>query len=49
MTGCMPPDLDLSALSEAQKDALIVSLFARIEALERRIEELTRPPRTPDN
>ncbi len=45
----MPPDLDLSRLSDAQKDALIVSLFARIEALELRIEELTRPPRTPDN
>ena len=45
----MPPELDLSALTGAQKDALIVSLFARIEALERRIEALTRPPRTPGN
>lgn len=45
----MPPDLDLSALTEVQKDALIVSLFARIEALEQRIKELTHPPKTPDN
>ena len=45
----MPPDLDLTALTEAQKDALIVSLFARVEALEQRADDLTRPPKTPGN
>ena len=45
--------------AEAEKDALILSLLplvgqleaalARIAVLEARIEELTRPPRTPDN
>lgn len=43
------PDIDLSKLSHAEKDALVVALFARIEALEKRVEELTRPPKTPDN
>jgi len=43
------PNSDLSKLSHAGKDALILSLFARIEALEKRVEELTRPPRTPDD
>ena len=49
-----PPDL--SALSHAEKDALILALFdrltvqdERITALEARLAELTRPPKTPDN
>jgi transposase len=49
-----PPDL--SSLSHAEKDALILRLFAqlaaaheRIAALEARIDELSRPPKTPDN
>jgi hypothetical protein len=49
-----PPDL--TALSVAEKDALIVSLLAqlsaayeRIAALEARVGELTQPPKTPDN
>lgn len=45
----MSPDIDLSKLSDAEKDALIHALFARVEALEKRVEELTRPPKTPDN
>ena len=45
----MPPEIDLSKLTHAEKDALIVALFARIEALEKRLEDLTRPPKTPDN
>ena len=47
---------DLSKLSHAEKDALILALFdrlavqdARIAALEARIDALTRPPKTPDN
>jgi len=47
---------DLSALSHAEKDALILALFERLAvaetrtaALEVRIAELTRPPKTPDN
>jgi len=50
------PALDLSKLSHAEKDALILSLSARLEealkliaALQARIDELTRPPKTPDN
>jgi transposase len=50
------PPPDLSTLSHAEKDALILGLFAqlaaaheRIAALEARIDELTRPPKTPDN
>jgi transposase len=49
-----PPDL--SKLSHAEKDALILALFARlaaanerIAALEVRLDELSRPPKTPDN
>ena len=49
-----PPDL--TKLSSAEKDALILALFAqlataheKIAALEARIDELTRPPKTPDN
>ena len=48
--------LDLSKLSHAEKDALIVALLrqlaaaeARIAALEARLDELTRPAKTPDN
>ena len=54
---------DLTALSHAEKDALIAALFqqlaaaeariaaqdARSAALEAWIDELTRPPKTPDN
>jgi transposase len=54
---------DLSTLSHAEKDTLILALFAqlavaheriaaqdaRILALEGRLDELTRPPKTPDN
>jgi transposase len=49
-----PPDLD--ALSHAEKDTLILALFARlsealerIAALEARMVELNRPPKTPGN
>ena len=49
-----PPDL--STLSHAEKDALILALFARlnaarerIAALEARLNEWTQPPKTPDN
>lgn len=48
----MHPDLDLGKLSHAQKDELILALFARLEAAERlvaelraRIDELTKPSR----
>jgi len=44
---------DLSRLSHAEKDALILALWQRLEAAERRITELerklTEPPKTPDN
>ena len=49
-----PPDL--TRLTHAEKDALILALFGqlasaheKITALEARIDELTRPPKTPDN
>ena len=49
-----PPDL--TRLSSAEKDGLIPRLFAqlaaaneKIAALEARIDQLTRPPKTPDN
>jgi transposase len=52
----VPPDLDLGKLSHAQKDELILALFARLEAAERliaelraRVDELTKPPKTPGN
>src|SRR3954466_6306291 len=50
----VPPDL--ATLSHAEKDALILALFrqlavaeARIAALEARVDDLTGPPKTPDN
>lgn len=55
----MPPDLDLSSMSHADKDALILRLLpavgqleaalARIAVLEAQVAALTRPPKTPDN
>jgi transposase len=49
-------DLDLSKLSHAEKDALILALLARLDEahtliaeLRTRIDELTRPGKTPDN
>jgi transposase len=49
-------DLDLSKLSHAEKDALILTLLARLDEahkliaeLQTRIEELSRPGKTPDN
>jgi transposase len=47
------PPLDLSQLSHAEKDALILALWQRLEAAERRIAELeakeSNPAKTPDN
>jgi len=47
----VPPDL--SQLSHAEKDALILALWQRLEAAERRIAELeakfVEPPKTLDN
>ena len=52
----MTTDLDLGKLSHAEKDALILSLVAQLQAalarigeLERRLAELQRPPKTPCN
>ncbi|MGH6798256.1 MAG: IS66 family transposase, partial [Roseiarcus sp.] len=55
----MPPDIDLSKLTVAEKDALILSLLpligrldsalARIAELEARLALLEKPPKTPDN
>ena len=49
----MPELPDLSQLSHAEKDALILALLQRLEAAERRIAELEarlgEPPKTPDN
>ena len=52
----MPPPPDLTELSPTEKDALILALFAqltsaheKIATLEARIDELTGPPKTPDN
>ena len=46
-----PPDL--SKLTEAEKDALILALWAQVQALTARIAELEarlkQPPKTPDN
>jgi hypothetical protein len=63
LTPLMTSPPDLSKLSHAEKDTLILALFAqlaaaheriaaqdaRILALEARLDELTRPPKTPDN
>jgi transposase len=47
---------DLTRLTDAEKNALILALFAqlasaheKIAALEARVNELTQPPKTPDN
>ena len=55
----MPPEIDLSKLTVAEKDALILSLLpligrldaalARIADLEARLALLEKPPKTPDN
>ena len=55
----MPPEIDLSKLTVAEKDALILSLLpvvgqfeaalARIAELEQRLAAFERPPKTPDN
>lgn len=49
----MQPPLDLAALDDAAKDALIVALLERNAALSKRIEELEAklggPPKTPEN
>ena len=52
----MITDPDLSKLSHAEKDALILTLSARLDAalkligeLQARIDDLTRPGKTPDN
>src|SRR5260370_7012643 len=44
--------MDREALEQVSKDQLIelvLSLLQRVAGLEARIEELTRPPKTPDN
>lgn len=43
----MAPDIDLSRLTVAEKDALILALIARIDGLERQVAALPRPPKTP--
>jgi transposase len=55
----VPPDIDLSKLTVAEKDALILSLLpligrldvalARIAELEAQLALLQKPPKTPDN
>lgn len=55
----MTPEIDLNKLTVAEKDALILSLLpligqleaalARIAELEKRLAELDRPAKTPDN
>ena len=52
----MSHGIDLSALSHAEKDDLILSLVGQLEAalarigeLERRLAKLERPAKTPDN
>jgi len=49
-------DVDLSKLSRAEKDALILTLMVRMDEahkliaeLRARIDDLTRPGKTPDN
>ena len=49
----MIPPPDLSQLTEAEKDALILALWAQVQALTARVAELearlNEPPKTPDN
>jgi transposase len=55
----VPPEIDLSKLTVAEKDALILSLLplvgqlqaalARIAELQARLALLEKPPKTPDN
>ena len=56
----LPPVPDLSRLSHAEKDALIMALWTRLDEALARIDELTargaeleaklgEPPKTPDN
>ena len=45
----MPADIGLSTLIHAEKDALIVALFTPNKAMKKRIDELTRPPKRPNN
>lgn len=55
----MPPEFDLSELTVAEMDALILSrlplagqleaALARIVELEKQLAALDRPPKTPDN
>lgn len=55
----MTPEIDLSKLTVAEKDALILSLLplvgqletalARVAELEKRLGKFERPPKTPDN
>jgi transposase len=49
----MQPSVDLSSLDHAQKDALILALMTRVEALTKRVKELQaklcEPAKTPDN
>ena len=52
----MSTGVDLSTLSHAEKDALILTLLARLDEahkliadLRARIDELSRPGKTPDN
>ena len=55
----MPPEIDLSKLTVAEKDGLILSLLplvgqlqaalARIAELEKRLAKFERPAKTPDN
>jgi len=53
---CVTPKIDLSALSHAEKDELILSLVGQLEAalarigeLEKRLAAFERPVKTPDN
>ena len=56
---CVPPEIDLSKLTVAEKDGLILSLLplvgqlqaalARIAELEKRLAKFERPAKTPDN
>jgi transposase len=49
----MSPPPDLTKLTEAEKDALILTLWAQVQTLTARVAELearlSQPPKTPDN